>query len=135
MYMSIKPGILLKCSLLLAGGSLLLSVATYFLFPKVIYEIYGKEVPQKWSMDLVDMDFAQIYQKLGPPQEDVSSKDYQNWLESYWWGVKMLKITSFNCCRSNAQPDAVIYIVYVNGWYDPAYQKVVGRNTELDMRK
>lgn len=109
---------------------LLLSVAIFFLYPKSIVVLYGENIPPKWSPDLGSMNFKEIYEKLGPPQEAASAKDYQNWLEYHWWGVKVLKIISSDCCKPNAKPHVVIYVVCVNGWYDPAYQQVISKSAK-----
>lgn len=123
--MSIKTKIIFTYLVYFIGFGIFLSVAIYFFYPRVISEFYGKEIPPEWSSDLGGMNFAQIYQKLGPPQEDVSAKDYQNWLEHHWWGVKILKVISNDCCKSTLKPKAVVYIVHVNGWYEPAFQETI----------
>lgn len=78
-----------------------------------------------WSSNLGEMNFKEIYQRLGPPQEDVSAKDYQNWVEHHWWGVKMLKIIARDCCEATAKPKTIVYIVYVSGSYNPKYRKII----------
>jgi hypothetical protein len=122
--MSITRAIVLKELVRFGGLGLLLSAAIYFLYPRAIFELYG-DIPPRWSSDLGNMNFEEIYKKLGPPQEDVAAKDYQNWLEPHWWGVKVLTIVSSDCCKSTEKPTTVMYVVYVNGWYDPAYRKII----------
>lgn len=132
--MSIMRAILWKKAIRFGILGLFLSAAIYFLYPRGIFELYGRNMPPMWSSDLGNMNFKEIYEKLGPPQEDVSAKDYQNWLEYHWWGVKMLKIISSDCCKPTAKPNTVVYIVYVNGWYDPAYRKVISKSDNAQPR-
>jgi hypothetical protein len=96
-----------------------------WLYPRVIVEIYGRHVPEKWSPDFANMSFGQIYERIGPPQEDVSGKDYQNWLIYQWWGWKQLKLISPHCCPPSSKPTSIVYIVHIYGWYNPVYSKKI----------
>ncbi|MBF0526411.1 MAG: hypothetical protein HQK56_15105 [Deltaproteobacteria bacterium] len=123
--MPIKLGTFWKRLFYLIGFGLIVWLAVYYLYPKVIFEIYGKDIPPRWTSDLGGMNLGQIRKKLGSPHEDLSAKGYQNWLEYHSWGRKKLMVGCADVCKSNEKPLAVIYIVYVNGWYNPAYQKVI----------
>ncbi len=123
--MSMKPGSSMKRLMFILGLGVFFLTATYFLYPRIIAELYGKTIPLQWSLNFGGMTFSQIYQKLGSPQEDASAKDYQQWVELHWWGAKTLKLISADCCKPNSQPSAVIYVVYVNGWYDPVHRKTI----------
>lgn len=94
-------------------------------YKKTIITAYGQQVPEIWTSDFADMTFGEIYQEIGQPQEDVSAKEYQNWLIRYWWGWKMLKMISNNCCPLTSKPTDIYYIVHVNGWYKPVYFKKI----------
>jgi hypothetical protein len=107
---------------------LILSAAIYLLYPKGVLELYGRDIPPAWSSDLGEMSFKEINERIGPPQDDVSAKGYQNWLENHWWGFKMLKVISNDCCKPTARPDTVVYIVYVHGWYDPVYREIISKS-------
>lgn len=117
----LRSGVLLRS----IGISLILAVLIYFFYPRLIFEIYGKDVPQLWTSDLSRMDFAQIHQKLGPPQEDLSVKGYQIWLEKHWWGAKILEVMSGSLCKPTEKPHIIVFSVYVKGWYNPAHQQII----------
>jgi len=128
--MSMNLNKVVRSLLLLVSLSAIGLITTYFLYPQVILELYGKEMPEKWASNFGGMSFSQIYQRLGPPQEDASAKDYQQWVESHWWGIKLLKVISVDCCQSASKPSIVMYLVYVNGWYDPVYRKTLSKTVE-----
>jgi len=94
-------------------------------YRKVIVVMYGQQIPKAWSSNFADMNFGEIYQKIGLPQEDVSAKGYQNWLSYKWWGWQMLKMDLQDCCPLTSEPTGIYYIVHVNFWYDPAYTKTI----------
>jgi hypothetical protein len=110
--------------------AILITCSIYFLYPMAIVELYGKKVPEKWMLNYADMNLGEIQKAIGLPQEEMSVKDYQSWLDSEWWGVKQLKIISANCCQLNTKPDEIIYLIRVKGWYEPAYQKIISAEGE-----
>jgi hypothetical protein len=119
---------------LVVGVAAACLTAVYLLYPRAIAELYGKDMPQAWAPELGDMTFSQIYQRLGAPQEDASAKDFQRWVEVHWWGRKLLMVAAADCCKPTNKPHAVVYIVLVDGWYAPAYQRTLvshGANGEV----
>ncbi|MBF0474975.1 MAG: hypothetical protein HQK59_03925 [Deltaproteobacteria bacterium] len=126
--MPIRLGTFWKRLFYLIGFGLIVWLAVYYLYPKIIFEIYGKDIPPRWTLDLIDMNFAQIYEKLGPPHKDVSDKGHQNWFEYHSWGRKELMVVCTDICESNEKPHGVIYMVYIDGWYKPAYAKVLAKS-------
>jgi hypothetical protein len=111
-----------RLAYLVALGILIIA-CFYVLYPKAIYGLYGRDIPPKWSSDFTSMTFAQINQALGHPQDDASAKGFQNWVEFHWWGQKILKMTADDFYKPGARPEGIYYIVYVDGWYHPAFQK------------
>jgi hypothetical protein len=109
----------------ITGALLAAALVIYVMYPWAICWIYGKDVPAAWTSELGEMNFEKIYERLGPPQEFATAKDYQIWLERHWWGVKVLKVIASGCCQHFQKPDEVIYIVYVKGRYEPIYQNVI----------
>lgn len=103
----------------------LIGIFFLFLYPKIILKIYGNDIPIGWSNVFSDMSFDEIYKKIGKPQEDVSGKDYQNWIVYQWWGWKQLKIISPYCCQPSSKPTSILYIVHLYGWYNPIFLKKI----------
>lgn len=94
-------------------------------YRKAIVIVYGRQIPEAWALDFANMNFAEIYQEIGLPQENLSAKGYQNWLIKHWWGWQILRMDLQNCCPLTSRPSAIYYIVYVNYWYEPAYIKTI----------
>ncbi|MFI3155321.1 MAG: hypothetical protein QX199_04105 [Methylococcaceae bacterium] len=109
---------------LIVGIVILLTVLSEA-YKKAIVIAYGQQIPEAWASDFADMNFAEIYQKIGPPQENLSAKGYQNWLIKQWWGWQMLRVDLQDCCPLKSKPTGIYYIVYVNYWYKPAYIKII----------
>jgi hypothetical protein len=114
-----------KRAFIIATVSIAISVVFSFAYKRAIVVVYGQQIPVAWASDFADMNFGEIYQKIGPPQEDVSAKEYQNWLVYQWWGWQMLTVTSNDCCKLTSKPTNIYYTVHVNGWYKPAYIKKI----------
>jgi hypothetical protein len=92
-------------------------------YKKIIVINYGQQLPEVWSSDFSNMTFSDIYKKIGPPQENLSGKGFQNWLIYHWWGWQMLEMGLQNCCPPTSKPTDIYYMVHVYGWYEPAYSK------------
>jgi len=75
-----------------AASVLVLLVILSLFYLTIIPRAGDQSIPPHWSPELGQMTFAEIYQKIGLPQEDVSAKQYQNWRELHWWGSKVLKL-------------------------------------------
>lgn len=69
------------------------------------------------------MTLIDIQDRLGPPQEEISVKGIQNWVEPDWWGSRVLQIVSVDPRKLNEKPIAAIYIVYIVGWNDPVHRE------------
>ena len=104
--------------------------AIYFGYPKIIVEMYGKEIPEKWRMNYSDMSIGDIEKVIGSPQDVMSAKDYQVWWDYQWWGYKELTLMASNCCQSNVKPNYMEYAVHVNGWYGHAYAETIYRRVD-----
>lgn len=94
-------------------------------YPFALVELAGKNMPAGWSPKLGEMNFGQIYKEIGPPQFNVSEKEYQDWVEHHWWGVKILKIAAANCCHPNNRPGHIQYLVYVKGRDQPVFNEFI----------
>ena len=111
--------------ILFIGGvaiALMLLMAAY---PFLIYQIYGNNLPEGWSANLAEMSLGEIQNRLGPPQEEASAKDFQNWIIRHWWGSQVLKVITRHCCTPEEKPVAIIYMVYVLGRYEPVQRSVL----------
>ena len=109
-----------KAALLLV----LLAILSLF-YLAIILRAGDQNIPPQWSAELGQMTFAEIYQKIGFPQEDVCAKQYQNWRELHWWGSTVLKISAANSCRLDAKPDEIYYRIYIKGKYAPVFKKTL----------
>jgi hypothetical protein len=110
------------------GGGTVFMAISYLLYLVAILELAGKDMPPNWSAKLGELHFYEIYEKIGPPQDDASAKQYQNWIEYHWWGTKMLKISASQCCKPSAQPSEIYYIVYAKGKYAPIHSEILFRS-------
>lgn len=112
------------------GIAVVCVIIAFFSYPFAIAELAVKNMPPKWSPKLGEMNFGEIHKEIGPPQFNMSAKDYQDWVEYHWWGVEVLKIMSFDCCAKNARPSDIQYIVYVKGRDKPARMEFIFENTK-----
>jgi len=88
-------------------------------YPWIITREFSRETPVAWNKTLLSMAMREIYQTLGQPDEDVSTKEYQSWIRKHWWGWQQLKVLVPHCCTAASRPSEVYYVVHVNGFYDP----------------
>lgn len=102
-----------------------IATIAFLTYPVTIAQTVGKDLPSGWSPKLGKLTFSAIYKEIGPPELDMSAKEYQGWAEYHWWGVKMLKIASHNCCVSQAHPSHIQYLVYVKGRDDPVVNEFI----------
>jgi hypothetical protein len=70
---------------------------------------------------LYNLNHRQIVEKLGPPSEDVSAKQYQSWLKREDWGMLQLKIEFKDCCDEASTPSGIYKIVRVKNRYEPLH--------------
>ena len=118
----------IKKTLILAACIATSITAAALAYEQAIVVIYGRHLPKAWAIDLSNLTFGEIYQKIGPPQEDVSGKDYQSWLIYHWWGRQVLTMVRGDCCPPTARPSGIYYMAYVNNWYNQAYFKEIKCN-------
>jgi hypothetical protein len=93
--------------------------------------LYGSmtAVPNRWSSDLINLTCGKIYQRIGPPQESATAKEFENWNEMHWWGFKQLKIITRNGCAAERKPDELIYSAHLRWRYKPMFLKVIATRT------
>jgi hypothetical protein len=108
----------------LAAINVFFLLAGYFVCLQAFIELTAKKIPPQWSSTLGELTLDQISRKIGPPREDASAKQFQNWIEYHWWGIKMLKVVSRDY-RPTARPSQISYIVFLKGKYAPIYQQTV----------
>jgi hypothetical protein len=111
--------------ILLCGVGIIFAAACYFTYLFAISELARKALPPNWSPELGELTFQEIHTKIGPPQDDASAKQYQNWIGYHWWGTKMLRIISADCCKPSARPSQISYVVYAKGRYTPIYYEML----------
>ena len=112
--------------ILIGGGALVALALLVLVYPAVIGLTYGNHLPGGWSPELTEMTLGEIQARLGPPQEEASAKDFQNWVVPHWWGRQILKVISQRCCQPEEKPFAFVYLVYVYGRYDPVVVRTLG---------
>lgn len=103
-------------------------VMGYFLYPKIIIQLFGNNIPNTWNEELFKLNHAQLIQLLGNPDEDLSAKDYQTWLRYESWGMHQLRIGFRKCCNESTMPEDIHVIMYLNGRYKPI------KMTEIDRK-
>jgi hypothetical protein len=106
---------------------IIFAATAYFSYLFAIAEHARKNLPRHWSSELGELTFEDIYAKIGRPQDDAAAKQYQNWIEYHWWGTKMLRIISGDCCKPSARPSQISYVVYANGRYVPVHYETLFR--------
>jgi hypothetical protein len=103
---------------LLAIPLFLGSSGWFLVYPAAIVSIYGGSPPPEWDKSLLQMNVAEIHDKLGPPDEDVSAKDYQTWIKRHWWGMEVLEIIVEDCCKKHSRPNDIFFYIKINGRYN-----------------
>lgn len=111
--------------IIFSGVGVIFAATSYFSYLFAIAELGTRELPLNWSSDLGAMTFQAIHRKIGPPQDDAPAKQYQNWVEYHWWGTKMLRILSADCCKPSARPSEISYVVYAKGRYRPVHYEIL----------
>ena len=114
-----------KKTLILAACIATSITAAALAYEQAIVVIYGRHLPKAWAIDLSNLTFGEIYQQIGPPQENLAAKGYQSWVVYHWWGRQVLEMGLQDCCPSTARPTGIDYWVYVNNWYNQAYSKEI----------
>lgn len=122
------------------GIGLALWVVIYFTYPRIIVDLYGKDIPHEWSINYAEMNLGQIYQAIGEPQDELWVKG-ASWIKEYWWGTKRLKLSCgypldknkpngmWVSCQyprdKNVKTLSIHYMVFVHGWYGSMYSQVI----------
>jgi hypothetical protein len=68
---------------------------------------------------------TEIHRTLGEPTGDASAKQFQEWIEPHWWGMKVLTVTATDIQKQSTYPAAIDYRVYVNGKYSAVYRTII----------
>ena len=76
-----------KKTLILAACIATSITAAALAYEQAIVVIYGRHLPKAWAIDLSNLTLGEIYQQIGPPQENLAAKGYQNWVVYHWWGA------------------------------------------------
>ncbi len=109
-------------AILICGATFILALGAWaYIYPLIVVECTGTDLPERWSGDLMTMDFAHIYREIGRPSHSVVEREYQLWVVNYWWGRKILRIGADKCCDDTLKPSGLYYYVYIKGRYSPVY--------------
>ena len=105
--MSIRPLIIATIVCVCAG---------LFLYPVAIYQLYGRYVPEAWSVKTLAGTTGGIKKALGPPYYEMAVKSTLQWRIDYWWGYKQLDVMADNINNTDSKPDYIDYVVHVKGY-------------------
>ncbi|GGZ28131.1 hypothetical protein [Asticcacaulis endophyticus] len=95
-------------------AALIMAIGAWGVFPHIIYATRADEMPAKWDLNYENLSIQQVYEKIGPPDEDGGVKQLQNWVQKEWWGYKLIKIGAEDF-RSDRTDFDVYYSVHVYG--------------------
>ena len=76
------------------------------------YKDETPDVPPQWKLDYRGLSIAQIVDRLGPPQEEASAKQFMNWVLPAADGTQLLKVICPQDCSGNEYPGGVLYLFY-----------------------
>ena len=124
----------IKKTLILAACIATSITAAALAYEQAIVVIYGRHLPKAWAIDLSNLTLGEIYQQIGPPQENLAAKGYQNWVVYHWWGRQVLRMGLEDYGPLTSRPTDIDYMAYVNNWYNQAYIKNI-KCTSLLCRK
>ncbi|MES2039377.1 MAG: hypothetical protein V4495_16210 [Pseudomonadota bacterium] len=112
-------------------GCICIGIYTYKIaYPEYILTTYADHWPNAWNSDLSRLNHRQIVEKIGPPDEDLAAKDYQNWIKKESWGIFQLRILFRNCCDENSTPVGVEKIVRLKDRYKPIEYTILAREAK-----
>ncbi|WKL58895.1 hypothetical protein Q1W73_07880 [Asticcacaulis sp. ZE23SCel15] len=95
-------------------AAIVVVIGVWGAFPHIIYAMHADEMPTKWDLNYENLTLHQVYDKIGPPDQDGGVKQFQNWVEKEWWGYKLIKIGAEDF-RSDRTDFDVYYSVHVYG--------------------
>jgi hypothetical protein len=113
------------------GIAVLIVVAVFFSYPYVIAAVAERNKPEGWSKSLGALQLRDIHHVIGAPQVKFTAKDYEDWEVRHWWGGEILKVIYTDCCRMDARPATIQYIIYVKGRDMPIIRKYVYEDPAL----
>ena len=92
------------------------------------YKDETPDVPPQWKLDYRGLSIAQIMDRLGPPQDDVSAKQFMNWVLPAADGIQLLKVICPQDCSGSEYPGVVLYLFYRDIDKEPTRAKDLLRN-------
>jgi hypothetical protein len=89
------------------------------------YEDEASQVPARWALDYRGLSIGQIVNLIGPPQEDVSYKQFMNWTLEGQDGTRVLRVSCQVNCSEGERPASVTYEFYRDRMQRAARSKVL----------
>jgi hypothetical protein len=108
---------------LLAAVLSAIPCVTHSLYPEIIFDMYGRRLPDAWTLSLMSGTVGDFHRRLGPPTHDLTAKDAQIWVVHNAWGDQELNVIS-GSFADDAHPDLVAYDVKIN--HVMVYSAVLG---------
>jgi len=103
---------------------LLSIVGGYFAYPNLIFKFFASSAtPKIWNDKLYSLTKAQIINELGPPDSNMTAKDFIAWEDVQWWGRQTLMIIFRDCCVDSSVPSKIYVIKHARFRYQPIYNK------------
>lgn len=77
-------------------------------------EFKKSTIPEKWQIDYSGKKIHELKTIFGNPNDDVSEKQFLNWIDQDGKDMKILKIICSNKCSDDEYPSQVLFYTYFN---------------------
>ncbi|MCO4241910.1 hypothetical protein NFX52_10570, partial [Acidovorax facilis] len=72
----------------------------------------NSEFPDKWKIDYSGKRIYELKLLFGKPDEDVSEKQFLNWIDRDEEGMKILKVVCADRCSDDEYPTRILFYRY-----------------------
>ncbi len=94
-----------------------LFVRLFFLIGAVFFsacDFKNNEFPDRWKIDYSGKRIYELKLLFGKPDEDVSEKQFLNWIDRDKDGMKILKVVCADRCGDDEYPTRILFYRYFN---------------------
>lgn len=94
-----------------------LFVKLFFLMGTVFLsscELKNNVPPEKWRINYSGKKIYELKLLFGKPDDDVSEKQFLNWIDRDGGGMKILKVVCADKCSDDEYPTQILFYTYSN---------------------
>lgn len=77
-------------------------------------EFKDNEFPERWKINYSGKRIYELKLLFGKPDEDVSEKQFLNWIDRDEEGMKILKVVCADKCSDDEYPTRILFYKYFN---------------------